>query len=504
MLRREGDALGALALVCIDNPMVPGTGHRICNDCMKACIFQTQDPVDIPQAETGVLTDVLAMPWGFEIWSLLTRWNPLNAARPYALPYNGKNVLVVGLGPAGYTLAHHLLNEGFGVVAIDGLKIEPLPEELTGTETRAPKLIRDAKTLFRPLDERTLTGFGGVSEYGITVRWDKNFLDLLYLNLARRRTLRIYGGHSLRRHAHARAGLRPRVRPRRDRRRRRQADARGDDEQPHPRRADGLRLPHGAAAHRGLQEGRAHEPAHRRADPRHRRRPDGDRHGHRGAGLLRAPRREGPRAFRGARRREGRGRRPGRTLRRGAGAARPPARARARDPPGARARDARRRDAGLRAAREALGRLAHRLPALDGGVPGLPPEPRGDRQGARGRNRLRREPRARRGAAGRRRRASCRGLQAEGRIHRRASLPHASRRGGHVAERDVRPGAAREHPARREEQVLPPARRREGRRGLPSRPEGRRGRRVLHRHGVPGASSFRTSATTTPSTPARS
>ena len=194
MLRREGDSLGALALVCIDNPMVPGTGHRICNDCMKACIFQTQDPVDIPQAETGVLTDVLALPWGFEIWSLLTRWNPLNAARPHALPYNGKNVLVVGLGPAGYTLAHHLLNEGFGVVAIDGLKVEPLPEELTGTDARAPKLIRDAKTLFRRLDERTLTGFGGVSEYGITVRWDKNFLDMLYLNLARRRTLRIYGG----------------------------------------------------------------------------------------------------------------------------------------------------------------------------------------------------------------------------------------------------------------------------------------------------------------------
>jgi NADPH-dependent glutamate synthase beta subunit-like oxidoreductase/NAD(P)H-flavin reductase len=194
LLRREGDSLGALALVCIDNPMVPGTGHRICNDCMKACIFQAQDPVDIPQAETGVLTDVLAMPWGFEIWSLLTRWNPLNASRPYALPYNGKNVLVVGLGPAGYTLAHHLLNEGFGVVAIDGLKVEPLPEELTGTETRDPSLIRDATSLFRRLDERTLTGFGGVSEYGITVRWDKNFLDMLYLNLARRRTLRIHGG----------------------------------------------------------------------------------------------------------------------------------------------------------------------------------------------------------------------------------------------------------------------------------------------------------------------
>ena len=59
LLRKRGDAIGALALVMIDNPMCPGTGHRICNDCMKACIFQKQDPVDIPQVETGTLTDVL-------------------------------------------------------------------------------------------------------------------------------------------------------------------------------------------------------------------------------------------------------------------------------------------------------------------------------------------------------------------------------------------------------------------------------------------------------------
>ena len=58
-MRKRGDALGALAIVMIDNPMCPGTGHRICNDCMKACIYQKQDPVDIPQIETGVLTDVL-------------------------------------------------------------------------------------------------------------------------------------------------------------------------------------------------------------------------------------------------------------------------------------------------------------------------------------------------------------------------------------------------------------------------------------------------------------
>ena len=116
LVRKRGDAIGALAIVMIDNPMCPGTGHRICNDCMKACIYQKQEPVNIPQIETGVLTDVLKMPWGVEIYGLLTRWNPLNVERPYALPYNGKNVLVVGLGPAGYTLAHYLLNEGFGVV----------------------------------------------------------------------------------------------------------------------------------------------------------------------------------------------------------------------------------------------------------------------------------------------------------------------------------------------------------------------------------------------------
>jgi NADPH-dependent glutamate synthase beta subunit-like oxidoreductase len=193
-LRKGGDALGALAIVTVDNPMCPGTGHRICNDCMKSCIYQKQEPVNIPQIETGVLTDVLQMPWGVEIYGLLTRWNPLNVRRPYALPYNGKNVLVVGLGPAGYTLAHYLVNEGFGVVGIDGLKIEPLPDDIVGTDAEPPRPIRAWNEVYRNLDDRVLEGFGGVSEYGITVRWDKNFLTLLHLTLARRKGLRMYGG----------------------------------------------------------------------------------------------------------------------------------------------------------------------------------------------------------------------------------------------------------------------------------------------------------------------
>ncbi len=188
---REGDTVAALALVCIDNPMAPGTGHRICNDCMKACVYQKQDPVNIPQIETRVLTDALRLPWGYEIWSLLTRWNPLRVERPHPRPYCGVDVLVVGMGPAGYTLAHHLLNEGFGVVGVDGLKIEPLDPELVSC-ARAVENYDDQ--FGTPLDERVLSGFGGVSEYGITARWDKSFLDVLHLNLARRKHFKLYGG----------------------------------------------------------------------------------------------------------------------------------------------------------------------------------------------------------------------------------------------------------------------------------------------------------------------
>lgn len=187
-LKGRGDSIAALAMISINNPMSPGTGHRICNDCMKGCIFQQQEPVNIPLVETSTLRDVLSMPWGYEIWSLLTRWNPVNLRRPYALPFNGKKVLVVGLGPAGYTLAHHLINEGFGVVAIDGLKLEPLPERFLGEP------IRDFEELCDELDHRVINGFGGVSEYGITVRWDKNFLTALYVNLARRGGFAAYGG----------------------------------------------------------------------------------------------------------------------------------------------------------------------------------------------------------------------------------------------------------------------------------------------------------------------
>lgn len=198
LLKTEGWALGALATVCIDNPLCAATGHRICNDCMKSCIYQKQDPVDIPQVETRVLKDVLDLPWGFEIYSLLTRWNPLNFARPLPLAESGRQVLVVGLGPAGFSLAHHLMNDGHRVVAVDGLKIEPLAPALSGVdeagERRPFRPVRDMAELREDLSERVMAGFGGVAEYGITVRWDKNFLKIVRLLLERRAAFTMVGG----------------------------------------------------------------------------------------------------------------------------------------------------------------------------------------------------------------------------------------------------------------------------------------------------------------------
>jgi NADPH-dependent glutamate synthase beta subunit-like oxidoreductase/NAD(P)H-flavin reductase len=188
VLKREGYTIGALAMIMLDNPMCPVTGHRICNDCMKACIYQKQEPVNIPQVETGVLTDVLALPWGVEIYDLLTRWNPLRPLQWVMKPYNGLKILIMGMGPAGFTLAHHLTMEGFAVVGADGLKIEPLPTKYI------EQPIFSYQALKEDLDTRILTGFGGVAEYGITVRWDKNFLNLIYMTLSRRKHFQVFGG----------------------------------------------------------------------------------------------------------------------------------------------------------------------------------------------------------------------------------------------------------------------------------------------------------------------
>ena len=110
----------------------------------------------------------------------------------------GYKVLVVGLGPAGFTLSHHLMNDGHVVAAVDGLKIEPLPEDISGVTPLGERVpfrpIRDVNDLYESLDDRVMAGFGGVAEYGITVRWNKNFLKIIRLLLERREEFRMFGG----------------------------------------------------------------------------------------------------------------------------------------------------------------------------------------------------------------------------------------------------------------------------------------------------------------------
>ncbi len=187
-LKRSELNIAALAVIMIDNPMVAATGHRICNDCMKSCIFQKQTPVNTPGVETNILNAVLSLPYGFEIYSLLTRWNPLNFAQALPAIETGYQVLVVGLGPAGFSLAHYLERDGHKVIGIDGAKLEPLPKQLL-----EKNLIKDINTLYEKLDERILSGFGGVAEYGITVRWNKNYLKILRLLLERRSNIKFFG-----------------------------------------------------------------------------------------------------------------------------------------------------------------------------------------------------------------------------------------------------------------------------------------------------------------------
>jgi NADPH-dependent glutamate synthase beta subunit-like oxidoreductase/NAD(P)H-flavin reductase len=90
------------------------------------------------------------------------------------------------------------MNDGHTVVGIDGLKIEPLHPAVSGVDPLGHRVsfkpIKDISELREPLDERVMAGFGGVAEYGITVRWDKNFLKMIRLLLERRREFAMFGG----------------------------------------------------------------------------------------------------------------------------------------------------------------------------------------------------------------------------------------------------------------------------------------------------------------------
>lgn len=182
----RGYLIGALGIITLDNPLALITGAHICNECKEACLFQKQDGVDVPRIETQILRQVLALPFGFEIYSLLTRWRPLAGRQIIPDIENGRKVLVAGMGPAGCMMAHLLINRGYTVVGIDGLTASPLPQSLIGINGQGFTLIKECDCVLNPRHEREGRGFGGVLDYGITARWDKSFLTLLRVLLERR------------------------------------------------------------------------------------------------------------------------------------------------------------------------------------------------------------------------------------------------------------------------------------------------------------------------------
>jgi len=168
-LRKAGDAVRRrLALVIVDKPRcAPAPGHRICK--------RLHEVVHLPEAggrstsrqiETGVLTDVLAMPFRrSRIYGPCSRAGTRStcAGPVRAGPYQTakKRGLVVGLGPAGYNAGalpgERRVRRGS---ASTGLKIEPLARRpSTGTETAAPRArFATGGEIYRPLDQPRARG----------------------------------------------------------------------------------------------------------------------------------------------------------------------------------------------------------------------------------------------------------------------------------------------------------------------------------------------------------
>src|SRR6202007_1450473 len=82
--------------------------------------------------------------------------------------------------------------------ASEGRKMEPLEPALSGVDPLGDRVafqpIKEIGQLREDLDRRVMAGFGGVAEYRITVRWDKNFLKIIRLLLERRRQFAMFGG----------------------------------------------------------------------------------------------------------------------------------------------------------------------------------------------------------------------------------------------------------------------------------------------------------------------
>ncbi|USO01777.1 MAG: FAD-dependent oxidoreductase [Alphaproteobacteria bacterium] len=185
---QDGMPLSALATIVVDNPLVAVTGRRICSDCTNSCILHAHTPIDVPSIETHILDTVLEQKYGVEIYALLTHWNPLSIRSPLPQALSGHTILVAGQGPAGFGLAHHLMHMGHTVIAIDALRIKPI------NSAYITKPIAHIQDIWHDLDTRIPDGFGGVAEYGITARWDKNYLQLVRIILSRNPQYNLFDG----------------------------------------------------------------------------------------------------------------------------------------------------------------------------------------------------------------------------------------------------------------------------------------------------------------------
>ena len=187
VLRKQHKVISALVVTMIDNPLCVVTGDRICNDCMASCIYQKFEPVDTPSVESDTLAKVLALPYGAEIYLLLARWNPLVVTKHQS---KGGSAAVVGMGPAGFAMSYYLLQHGASVVGFDGLPIRQDVGDVTHP-------IKDFYQYADSVLAKGPLGFGGVVEYGITARWDKRKILLVWVLLHRFPKFRLMGNMRL-------------------------------------------------------------------------------------------------------------------------------------------------------------------------------------------------------------------------------------------------------------------------------------------------------------------
>ena len=437
LTKRRGDSIGALALVCIDNPMCPGTGHRICNDCMKACVYQKQEPVNIPQIETGVLTDVLGAAVGLrdlraaDALESAQRAPAVRAAlsrQGRARRRAGAGRLHAGAPPAqrGVRRRRHRRAQARAAAAVGDRRLAERHAARSGAQLplrrarrshprrlRRRLRVRHHRALGQELPRRCSTrrcrgatssaptaACASAARVTLDDAWELGFAHVAIAAGAGKPTIIELKNNLIR-------GVRK-----------------------------ASRLPDGAAAHRRVQALVAGEPAGAPAGHRHRRRPDRHRHRDRAAGLLRRAGRED---------RSSASRRWCKTVRRGA-RARGVRRRGARDPRRVlrtRPRHARRaraprarqnREPRFQRAARFVGRRVARLSQEDHRFAGLSPQPRGSREVPRGGRALRRGHDAGGGDARRARRGQGDDVQEPGGQSRRAgrrarcASPRARRR----------------------------------------------------------------------------